>query len=182
MKTIACMALVGASLGVLLTADVARAQEEKTQLVQTSAFRVMLPDGWTAKAQRVNPKDDRLGTWVLSSGTRNSKIYVRVGTHNKGRIQDLWNRYVGQSLGKRAKHLRTQSYQEHKKGTTESAIGFLYGLSRRGKSGQLYKFGVIATRDKQHKRVLYAAVAGTEKGWPKQVARLRTLLSTLDLK
>lgn len=170
------------ALAVLGGSDALAKELDPGVWVETSAFRIRMPQGWKLKELSAS-RDSRLGFWVLSSKTRNSKLYVRLTEDEKGSMRELFNGFVNGWLRKRVRGLEGRSYRETKDPSGKArAIGSLYGIGRRNKTGQRYKYTVIVGRNPKRKRVAYLVVAGTDKGWPKQQARFDQMLQTFDVR
>jgi hypothetical protein len=150
---------------------------------ETSAFKVKAPDSWELNEYRVE-KGGKLGSWSLTSPSRNRKLYVHVRKNSPRKtLKQLFNEYLGTHLRKRVRHLKIQSYQEKDLGDgAKMALGFVAGVTRRNKNGHIAKFGVMVARKKNGSRVVSAALGGTKEGWGGAVLRFETILGSIDLK
>lgn len=151
-------------------------------LVKTSGFRMYLPAGWKVERQ-TGAKGAPVGTWVAASANRNGKAYIRVGHFRDEPLKALWLRFVEESLGKRVLKIHVQHYAEKQANeATGMAIGAVYGLSRRGQTGQIYKFTVFAVRNVLRHRIAYVAIGATRDRWREVLGAIPIALRSLDLR
>jgi hypothetical protein len=153
-----------------------------TEMRETTAFKVEVPTGWELQVKEPPSMGGKLGSWVFVSPTRDKRMFIRVGKLRQGKLAEQWNAFVGERLGQTLRHIKAQDYREKTMGTTEIAIGHIYGVGRRNKTGQLYKYAVLLVRDSSRQRAAYVAIGATQAHWGEALARFDRVLKTLDLK
>jgi hypothetical protein len=152
-------------------------------VIETSAFKITLPSGWSLESTAERSKDGKYGMWVLAGPVRGGKMYIRIGQARPGPLSALWNRFLNEVLADRILEIHPQYYWEKAvTPNTETAFGSIYGVSRRNEKGHMFKFAVIAARHRERRRIVYAALGGTQNAWGRQIMRLERLLESLELK
>ena len=166
-----------AVLGVLAIPALASAD-----LRETTAFRVDVPPTWEVQIKEAPSADGKVGSWAFVSPTRDKRMFVHIGRRRAGTLAQVWDAFIGERLAQTLRHIKVEGFHEKVHGPVEVGIGFLYAAGRRIKTGQLYKYAVLAIRDSRKDRMAYVALGGTEKHWGEALARLDTILQTLELK
>lgn len=149
---------------------------------ETSAFKVTAPADWTVK-QLEGKEDGLTGHWLVKSPSGNRKLYIFVSDAKaKQTVHDAFNHYLGAKLRTYFRHARVQTFDVTKVNGGTLGMGFIYGASKDNSHARNFKAAVMVAHQDGGKRVVHAALAGSEDSWGKTALRMQTILSSIGLK